>query len=158
MLLPCSTGYIQHSPHAVLLQQRHHPALVLLRPALCVPDVQLPDFSCFPVGILIRKPLRGHTKRAGPEYAVDRHAAAGTCRGCAAACWAAWRTDLTSTCPLLLFIGQRGRWKTFTQWPATSRGRLLSDWLRKGGTSVFTLTVLCSGNVKKLVYVTDTVI
>lgn len=88
MLLPCSTGYIQHSPHAVFLQQRHHPALVLLRPALCVSDVQLPDFSCFPVGILIRKPLRSHTKRAGPEYAVDRHAAAGTCRGCAAACWA----------------------------------------------------------------------
>lgn len=79
MRLPCSTGYVQHLPRAVLLQQGHHPALVLLRPAPRVPDVQLPDFGCFTIGVLVGKPLRGHPERAGPEYAVDRHAAAVTC-------------------------------------------------------------------------------
>lgn len=79
--LPGSTGYIQHSPHPLLPQQRQHPALVLLRPTLRVSDVHLPDLGCFAVGILIRKTLGGHAERAGPKHAVDRHAAACTCRG-----------------------------------------------------------------------------
>lgn len=74
-LLPGPAGHIQHLPHAVLLQQGNHPALVFLGPALDISDVQLPHFGCLPVGVLIRKSLGRHAERAGPEDTVDRHAA-----------------------------------------------------------------------------------
>lgn len=78
--LPGSTSYIQHPPHPLLSQQRHNPALVLLRSTLRVSDVHLPHFGCFAVGILVRKTLGCHAKRAGSEDAVDRHTAACTCQ------------------------------------------------------------------------------
>lgn len=77
-LVPRPAGYIQHAPHPVLLQQRHHPAFVLLRPALRVSDVQLPHLRCFPVGVLVRKTLSGYTEGPGPKHTVYRHAAACT--------------------------------------------------------------------------------
>lgn len=86
LTLPCSAGYIQHSPDPLLFQQRHHPAFVLLRPTLRVSDVQLPDFRCFAVGILIRKTLSGHPEGSGPKHAVDRHTAATAATAAAAAC------------------------------------------------------------------------
>lgn len=79
LTLPRSAGYIQHPPHPVLLQQGHHPASVLLRPALRVSDVQLPHFRRFAIGVLIGETHGGHTERPGPKHAVDRHAAASTC-------------------------------------------------------------------------------
>lgn len=74
--LPGSTGYIQHPASPSLFEQRHHPAAILLRPTLRVPDVHLPHFGCLSIGILVRETLGCHAERAGPEYAVDRHAAA----------------------------------------------------------------------------------
>lgn len=74
--LPGSTGYIQHPASTSLSEQRHHPAPVLLGPTLRVPDVHLPHFGSFSIGILVRKTLGCHAERAGSEHAVDRHAAA----------------------------------------------------------------------------------
>lgn len=74
--LPGSTGYIQHPASASLFEQRHHPAPVLLGPTLRVPDVHLPHFGGLSIGILVRKTLGCHAEGAGPEHAVDRHAAA----------------------------------------------------------------------------------
>lgn len=74
--LPGSTGYIQHPASTSLFEQRQHPAPVLLGPTLRVPDVHLPHFGRLAVGILVRKTLGCHAERAGPEHAVDRHAAA----------------------------------------------------------------------------------
>ena len=71
--LPSSTGDVQYILHTLFFQQRHHPSFILLRSALRVSDVQLPDFSSLAVGILIGETLGRHAEGAGPKNTVDRH-------------------------------------------------------------------------------------
>lgn len=140
--LPGSTSYIQDPPHPLLFQQRHYPALVLLGPALRVSDVHLPHFGCFAVGILVRKTLGCHAKRAGSEDAVNRHTAACTCqsgvseRPASSDKLKSLRNELLVNSyslhmlyrrRLLIFIRVRQRVLTLTQWHLALSLRLLYD-------------------------------